>query len=74
MMQPANIQHANKLCQCDIMKLLQKVMDIYSPYVAAYKHMSEVEKDELAKDTSVAYITTVLMPRYLLEVVLTRMY
>ena len=47
------MQPANKLCQRDVMELLQKVMDVHSPYVAAYRHISdEVEKDELEKSTS----------------------
>ena len=43
------MQPANQFYQHDIMELLQKVMDTHSPYVAAYRHMSEVEKDDLDK-------------------------
>ena len=43
------MQPANQFYQHDVMELLQKVMDTHSPYVAAYRHMSEVEKDDLDK-------------------------
>ena len=46
------MQPANKLCQRYVMELLQKVMDVHSPYVAAYRHMYDIEKDELEKSTS----------------------
>ena len=43
------MQPATQFYQHDVMELLQKVMDTHSPYVAAYRHMSEVEKDDLDK-------------------------
>ena len=46
------MQAANQLCQHDVMELLQKVMDTRSPYVAAYRHMSEVENEDLDKSSS----------------------
>ena len=35
----------NKHC-ADIMKCIHEVMESNNPYLAAYRHMAEIEKDE----------------------------
>jgi len=42
-------QPANSQCRDDVMHAIQDVMDNYSPYLLAYRHMAEVEKSEMSK-------------------------
>ena len=36
----------NKQCS-DIMNCIQQAIEYHNPYLAAYRHMAEVERDEL---------------------------
>ena len=53
------MQPENKNCQHGVLEVFKKVMDAHTPYVAAYRHMSEVEKDELDKYTSVGILPSI---------------
>ena len=40
---------ANSNCRPDIMQMIQQIMDTVSPYAAAYKHMYQVEQEQIRR-------------------------
>ena len=46
----SRMQHSeNQNCKPDTLRLLQSIMDEYNPYAAAYKHMFQVEQEQLQR-------------------------